>query len=75
LETPGTEMPSGWDIASLPNNVWIKGQDPMRPTLVASNRSLKNELVNLEEETLMLRTGMGRLSSVGACENYVANSD
>ncbi|MDQ2914558.1 MAG: hypothetical protein M3T56_15075 [Chloroflexota bacterium] len=75
LKPSGTEMPASRDIASLPNYVRIKGQDPMGPMLVPSNRSLKNKLVDLEEKPVMFGFGVRRLRSVGARQNDVANPD
>jgi hypothetical protein len=75
LETPRTEVPSGRDIVSRPNYVWIKGQNAMRPTLVPSNRSLKNELVDLEEKAFVFGIRVRWLRPVGSGQNHVPNSD
>jgi hypothetical protein len=75
LETPRTEMPSGGDIVSRPNYVWIESQDAMRPTFVPSNRSLKNELVDLEEKAFVFGSRVRWLRAVSSGQDYVPNSD
>jgi len=47
----------------------------MCPTLVAADCPLENELVDLEEESLVVGIGVGRVGPVYAGENGVANSD
>jgi len=75
LETPRTEVPSGRDIASRPNYVWIESQNTVRPTLVPSNCSLKNELVDFEEKAFMFGSRVRWLRPVGTSKNHVPNSD
>jgi hypothetical protein len=75
LETAGTEMPARRDVASCPNYVWIEGENAMRPALIPSNSSLEDKFVDFEEKPVVLDTRMRRLSSVGACQNDVANTN
>ena len=75
LETPRTEVASGGDIASRPNYAWIEGQNAMRSTLVPSNRSLKNELVDFEEKPFVFGSRVRWFHPVGSGQNHVPNSE
>jgi len=75
LKASEAKVSAEGNIAAGPDDLGIEGKDAMRPTLVPSLGSLKRELINLEEKSVMLGFGVWRLSSVGARQNDVADPD
>jgi hypothetical protein len=63
------------NVPTLPNDIWIESEDAVCPTLVAADCALENKLVDLEQKSLMVSVGVGRLRTVYARQNGVANSD
>jgi len=75
LKASESKVSAEGNVAAGPDDLGIEGKDPMRPTLVSSLGSLKHELINLEEKSVMLSFGVRRLPSVGARQNDVADPD
>jgi hypothetical protein len=75
LKTSEPKMSAEGNVATLPNDVGIEGEDAMRPALVPPNSPLEEKLVDLEQKALVLGIGVGWFCPVCTCQEAVANAD